>query len=532
MRYERTLETKRGYRYSHKQNKVPYAGSPDKLFTRISIKHPSGWGLGVTARKGAGEALVWEPTTQRYGLTSWRIYGQLNHKSKIKTLLVGDYAVGYGQGLVLNAGFSMNKSSETVKIIRTNNLGIRPHTSVTTAGFKGLAATWQWQPMELSTYYSNTYLDGKIQKGAFVHSVSRSGYYRTQGEISKKGKVNEQVMGGTLVYKGPTRDTELGINLLYGHYSLPIYPDLQRGNPHRFHGQHHANGSIFYRYLWQNLHFFGEGALSRNGGRAVLLGIVASLSRYVDATVLWRHYGKDFHSLYGKAFRENATANTNERGIYLGASVNPWRHLYLDVYYDYFHFPWCFGKPRSGYSWLAKATYQISKTSLVYFQYKTTHKPRQVVKRKKIAMGTRQHYKVRWKYALNKAMRFQSEIQCSHYQQLGTPTWGYAAVQDIIYKLRILQFKGRLAWFNAEHSDNKLYFYEPNVLHTGFNFHIHQGKGMRYCLLVCYRPITILRLELKYTLTHRMDHKKMGSGYETLRGNVKNDVALQAILKF
>jgi hypothetical protein len=536
MRYERTLETDHDYQHNRKQNKVPYVGSPNKLFTRLSAKHPSGWELGLAARKGAGEAFTWDPETQRYGLAPWRFYWLVKNYKRVKALVVGDYALGYGQGLVLNAGFSVNKSSETIKVIRTNNLGIRPHTSVATTAFRGIAATWQWQPIALTTYYSNVDLDGKVAHNAsgekHVRSVSRQGYYRTQSEIAKKGQVNEHVIGSTLVYKDPARGAELGINVLYSYYSLPICPDTQRGNPLRFRGQDHANGSLFYRYLWQNLHFFGEGALSKNGGQAAMAGAVASLSRYADATVLWRHYGQNFHSPYGKAFRENSSSNSNERGIYLGASIKPWHRLHLDAYYDYFYFPWCFGKPCSGYSWLAKATYQLTKTSLISLQRKITTKPRRVAKTKQTSVHISQRYKLRWQHTLNKAIHIKSEMQCGCHQQPGASTWNYAVAQDVAYKIRGLQLKGHVVWFNAQDTNNKLYFYEPNVLYTGFNFRSYQGRGMRYCLLVCYQPTATFRLELKYGLTYRTDQNEVRDSQKTTQSNAKNDVTLQAIFKF
>ncbi len=537
MRYERTLENKRGYQHGKNQNKVPYTGSPNKLFTRLSIKHLSGWELGLSARKGAGEAWTWDPATQRYGLAPWRFYWLVRDKKRIKTLVVGDYAVGYGQGVVINAGFSIDKSSETIKVIRTNNLGIRPHTSVATTALRGMAVTWQWHPIALTMYYSNVDLDGQVRThtslgSQYVRSVSRNGYYRTQSEIAKKGQVNEQVIGSTLVYKGPTRGAELGINVLYSHYSLPIYPDTKHGNPLRFSGQHHANRSLFYRYLWQNFHFFGEGALSRDGGKAAVIGAVASLSGYADATVLWRYYGQNFNSPYGKSFRENSSSNSNERGIYLGARVKPWHRLHLDAYYDYFYFPWCLGKPRTGHSWLAKATYQPTTTSLVSLQYKTAIKPHRVAKTKNTTVGTRQNYQLCWQYALSKAINLKSEVQCSSYQQLGAPTWGYAAAQNVAYRIRKFQLKGRVAWFSAKETSKRLYFYEPNVLYTGFKFRPYQGRGMHYRLLVCYQPTAAFRLELKYALTYRMDQDKIGSGQETIRGNSQNGVTLQAIFKF
>ena len=537
VRYERTLKTKQGYLPNKKSNKVPYAGSPDGCLTRLSIQQPSGWGLGLAARTRAGEALTWNPATQRYGPSVARFHGVLKHKKSLKALVVGDYVVGYGEGLVLNAGFSMNKSSETIKVIRTNNVGIRPYTTLTSAAFRGIATTWQWGAIELTAYYSMVGLDGRLARntsssGQHVPSISRGGYYRTENEIAKKGQVNEQVIGSTWVYKGPTRGAVVGMNALYSHYSHPIQPDTRKGNPLRFSGQDHANGSLFYRYLWQNFHFFGEGALSKNGGKAAVVGTVASLSRYVDTTVLWRHYDQDFHGPFGKGFKENSSDNSNEQGLYLGARVRPWQRLYLDAYYDYFYFPWFWGEPSAGRSWLGKATYQPTRSILVYLQYKTTTKAQKIPQEQQTAMGTKNTYKLRYKHTLSKAFSLNSEVQCSSYQQQGTPTWGYAAVQDIAYKIRQLQLKGRVAWFSTEAGVNKLTFYEPDVLYSGFNFPAYQGQGMRYCLLVCYKPTTAFRLEMKYTLMHYRDKDKIGSGQETIEGNVKNDVRLQAIFRF
>ncbi len=537
-RYERTLEPQKGYQYNRKQQKIPYTGSPNKLFSRHYIKHPSGWELGLTTRKGAGEAWIWDPDTQRYGLTPLRFHGLFKDRDRTKILLIGDYAVGYGQGLVLNAGFSVDKSSETTQVTRNNNLGIRPHTSAATIAFRGVATTWRWHSLSLTLYYSNVNLDGKIRTKApsghpHVSHVSRGGYYRTKNEIAKKGQVNEQVAGCTFIHKGSTRGSELGINVLYNRYSLPIYPDTKHKNPLRFCGQDHANGSLFYRYLWKNFHFFGEGALSKGGGKAAIVGLVASLSRYTSATVLWRHYGQHFHSPYGKAFRENASSNNNERGVYLGVGARPLPRLYLDVYYDYFYFPWCLGRPRDGYSWLAKVTYKLTKTSRMYLQYKTITKPRRVAKAGgKAAVGTQQHCKFHWQYQWNKSTSFKSEVQCNRYQQLGAPTWGYAAAQGITYRLHKLQLKGHLIWFNAKKLSNKLYFYEPNVLYTGSQFRPYYGNGTRYCCLICYRPIATLRLELKYVLTHYKDKNEIGSGYEAIQGNIRNEVMVQAIFKF
>lgn len=539
MRYERVLETRQGYLPDPETGLAPYLGSPDGVLMRLHIRRPSGWGLGLSTLTKAGEAWAWDPATHYYGGARQRFYGLLKHRGSLETLVVGDYAVGYGEGLVLNAGFSMNKTSETVRIIRTNNLGIRPHTALTQAAWRGGAATWKWQPVKLTIYGSMIALDGKVRQDAagysYVETIYRGGDYRAAHELAKKAKIQEQVVGSTLVYQSTPAGITCGFNALYTGYSLPIFPSLQRHqNPMRFRGQEHANASLFYRYLWQNCHLFGEGAWSTNhgGSPAVAAGVVMSLSRYADATVMGRYYSQAFHAPYGHAFRENASGNSNERGLYLGVRLQPDQPFYLDGYYDYFYFPWFYGLSRAGQGWLAKVTYQPQRSTLLYFQYKGKHKPRKVPKRPEVADGLRHQYKVRYQHAWSRALRFKTEVQWSSYQQLRTVTRGYAAVQDVAYKVRQLQLQGRVAWFRTDDHLNKLAFYEPNVLYSGFNFPAYQGRGIRYGLLVCYKPGPAFRIEMKYALTHYHDRNKIGKQREAIAGNVKNEVKLQAILKF
>lgn len=530
VRHERTLERRLGYQYNNKQGRIPYAGSPDKLLARLIVRHPKGWTLGVAGSKVAGEALAWDRAIQYYLLPNWRFHWMLKDKKTTKTLILGDYAIGFGQGLILNAGFSMNKHSETVKVIRTNNLGIRPHTSLTTIAFSGVAVTWQWQSTALTTYYSNVNLNSHVQQGRYVHSLTRDGYYRTQKELAKRKRIKEQVIGGTLVYRDPTMRTELGLSTLYSHYSLPVYAKPSSKKYYGLSGRHHANGSIFYRHLWQNLHFFGEGALSLRG-KAAITGVVAGLSRYVDATLLLRHYDRYFYSPYGNAFRENATSNSNEQGIYVGIKLQPRRRLYLNSYCDYFHLSVNSGEPHPGYSWLAKVTYHITKHSNVFLQCKHITKTHQRAKHKQAAVSTQQRWKVFGQYVLSKTITGKSEVQCSRHQQSGTPSWGYAVVQECIYRRHKLRLKGRIAWFNAKKSYNRLYAYEANILYTGFNFRAYHGKGTRYCLLACYRPTPLTRIELKYALTHYRDRAKISSGQATIQGNTQNELCLQIIFK-
>ena len=541
-RYERTLETKQGYQFNEKTGMVPYAGSPDKLATRLRCRTPQGVGLGVAGRKYPGEAFVWDPTTTSYGFDVWSAYLLLENKRLFKTLIIGDYQIGYGQGLVVNAGFSMDKSSETIPIMRTRNMGIKPHTSLATYGLRGIASTLQWKYLELTTYYASTNLDGKVWQDeagqAYVKSIQRDARHRTTTEIAKKGQVNEQVIGGTLVGRTQANHAELGINALYNYYAIPLHPHPKKPHPPNFSGQENFNLGLFYRYLWQNLHFFGEGAIATSGGKAMLGGLIASLSAKADVSLLFRHYDEDFYSPHGDAFRENASSNSNEEGIYMGLKLQPIKKLNLHAYYDYFRFPAPtprIPEPSSGYDWLAKATYQLTKPTLLLLQRKTTNKPQKINQpietAEAVATGKKSKYKAQLKHTMHSNMALSSEVQWSNYVLLARTTRGYALVQKATYKRRPWSITGQVAWFDTDY-DNRLFVYEQDVLYSRPMPQPYYKKGMKYYAYLCYKPTPSWRLELKYTLTWYVEEESIGSGQEKIEGNTQNELKLQAIYKF
>ena len=546
--YERNLSATRGYEPNEKTGIIPYAGSPDKIATRIQYRHPLGISWGILGRKFPGEAFTWDPSTARYGLDLWSAYCLLEQKGLLKKLILGDYQVGYGQGLVVNAGFSMDKSSETILIMRTNNLGIKPHTAFSHYGLRGIALTLLWKQLELTTYYASTNLDGRIMvdtttNESYVESIQRHGLHRTSTEINKKGQVNEQMIGSTLLGRTQTQNAELGINALHTHYNIPIHPNPKKKSEYSFSGQDNFNIGLFYKYLWQNLHFFGEGALCASGGKAILVGMIAGLSAKADASFLLRHYDPNFHSPCGDAFRENASSNSNEQGIYVGLKLQPTKKLNLYTYYDYFKSlaptP-TIAEPTSGYNWLAKATYQPRKPTLLRLQYKTVNKARDITRSEKasqlgdaesIARGIRHKYTIQLKHAINSRIDLNSEAQWSHYTLQDQTTWGYALVQRVSYHNRKWSITGQTGWFDTDY-ENGLFFYEKDVMFGRSMPSLYYKKGMKYSIVIGYKPTSSWRLELVYALTWYMDGTHRDYGTKKMEGNTKNELRLQTIYKF
>lgn len=542
-RYERTLPRKKGYRPGHSDKSDRcYVGSPDKIITRLSVSYPQNFSLGFTARKDAGEAITWDPPTKRYGFDFWSFHFFLPHKKSIKALVIGDYQVGYGQGLIIASGFAIHKSKETINIIRTNNLGIKPHTSVAKSGFlRGCALTLAWKHFEVTTYYSNLNLDGHILKDpasgcAYSRSIQRYSLHRTPHEIAANGQVNEQVVGNTLVYNNKENTIQVGLTTLYNRYNVPLNP-LPKYHPYAFKGRENVNLGLFYNYLWQNFHFFGEAGSSQSGGKALLTGCVASLSATIDTALLLRHYEKNFHSLYGNAFRENSITR-NEKGIYWGVSIKPIKKLHIAAYYDQFKFPWLIDKvdaPSQGSDLLLSVTYQIGKAFLLCGQGREKRETKNVKvpksSRHVLALGVKRNYAFRLDYAISAALGLSSKVQWRKAKLARKATQSYAFVQDAYYKTKKINIVGRIAFFETAGYKNRLHFYERDVLYS-FNCHAYYDKGGRYYLFIRYKMCSSLRLELKYAKTWYTDRERIGSGLEAIEGNTKTDVRLQVTFSF
>eukprot|EP01132_Coremiostelium_polycephalum_P002991 gene2991-3734_t len=543
-RYERVLEQQQGYQDKGQVGGAPYGGSPDKVTIRLRWQGGNGCRFGMAVRKYAGEAFSWDPATERYGFNLCSVYFILENRKWLKKLIVGNYQVGYGQGVIVNAGFHMDHSGETLMISRASNVGIKPYSSFNGSSLRGTAITCQWGNIEQSCYYAYNSLDGKVtydQEGnaCYAKRIQRSGLYRTTQEVARKGQVGEHRVGGTFVFR-PDRQVELGINAVHSHYEVPIRPDLKTPS-YDFSGSNHYHLGFFYRYLWHNLHFFGEHALSQGAGHAHVVGVVTSLSSRVDAAALFRHYAPNFHSFYGDAFRENASENSNEQGMYLSVRMYPIKRLQLSAYYDYFRTlqpSVMVAQSAAGYRWLIKVVYQLDQTHLWRVQYKELHKsknrPQQGSGYQKtvpeIAPYTKRQCKTQWRKQFNQSIGLHSEIQASTYHFLDQSTWGYGVAQRMTWQHKVLKLIGQVSWFDTD-THNPLYFGEKTISHSQAFFGVNK-MGFKAYLLVGYRLSVHWRMEAKHSVTWYIGANHLGSGHEKIEGSTKNILSMQLIYKF
>ncbi len=547
LRYDQTLERKKGFLPPDTARDGTltqrYAGAPGRWYARYRIHHPGDFSLGVTMEKDAGERASWQPHTRQYGADFISYHFMIENKRHWKRIVVGDYQLQIGQGLLLSSGFAVGKGSETVETIRRNQLGIRPYTSVMEVGYmRGGAATYRFgNHVDFTGFYSRVRRDASFAgtdslSDSFVSSLLLAGYHRTPRELANKGVILEQTAGSDITYRNARGTLEIGSTWVYTYFDTPLKRTPRRYNQFEFSGQTNANLGIHYSYIWQNFNLFGEAARSLSGGKGFVTGILGSLSPKVSLSVLLRHYDRDFHSFYGNAFGENYR-NINESGLYWGLKINPIRKVTFTAYYDSYRFAWLkyrVDAPSDGFDYMIRLAYQPNKKLLLYGQYREEHKQRNAPDTDLpiyfITPTLRKQYLFDIDYQASDFIILRSRVQFSSFEQ-SEFTKGYVIIQDVNFVWKRWQLSTRFALFDTDDYDNRQYVFEKDVLYS-FTVPAYYRRGIRCYALLNYDVSRRMSLWFRIARTTLTNENTLGSGLDEIKGSQRTDVKVQLRYQF
>lgn len=549
VRYERTLERKKGYTKPELKSDSTfssrYLGSEDKLYMRLIMNPSRKVKIGLTTEKDAGEEFIWNPSTRRYGTDFQSFHLAVKDIGKLKHLIIGDYQLQFGQGLVLGAGFSPGKGSETITTVRRADVGARPYTSVVESGhFRGISATFDLGNINFTQSFSlarrdaneQVELDTMASENSFVSSIQVTGFHRTPNEIASKGAIKEKSIASNVNYKSSNDRFLIGLTGIFTSFEVPKIPVERLYNQFEFRGKENFTIGSYYSYSWENMNFFGEAAISKSGGIGIVNGALMNLSRKWELSILIRKFDRNFHTFYGSSFGENSK-NINERGIYLGIKYNYSRKLSFTAYFDQFHFPWLkyrVNAPSHGTEVLGRLNFIPSKKISFYGQYRRETKDINSGTETpilKVVPGIKQNYLLNMDFTISNKVSIKSRIQFSNYDKEDEYTRGFVLVQDVNFSVRKFRVSTRVALFDTEDYNNRQYVYERDVLYS-FSIPAYYGKGMRQYILLQYNISKNLTAWVRYARTQYKDKDIIGSGLEEISGNKKTDVKVQLRYKF
>lgn len=486
-----------------------YVGDP--LYSRIkyNVGNSRHFRAGIRTEKDAGERFY----------DSYGAFVQLKDVGILKNAVIGDYRIGFGEGLVVGGNRWYSKTSPYSR----QQSGARPMTSMDETNFlRGATVTLKYgKAVTSSVFASYRQMDATLNSEGEVQTLLSGGYHRTRTEREKKNNLYTAMAGANVTwqYKG----FSFGATGYYQHFSLRLNPGKEAYRRYYPKGKDFLVGGLCYGYSKYRFTFAGETAFAHNSV-ATLNRLTWIASKSYTLTAIQRYYDKAYSSMQAGAFGEQSTAQ-NENGIMLHLKAEPWERWNILSYVDFFFHQW----PRyhinhstSGHEAMMQVTHALSKQHSITARYQ--------YKRKETTSGVEPHHRLKIGWTTTSASESKLQVWGQLHSILGNKGWALQAQASSPQKW-ILKSGLMLGYFHTNNYQCRIYMYEPSLL-SSVSSAMYYGHGI-HGVATC-RWISRDRrwmLEGKYSVCRYLDRKEQGSDLQTIFSPWKNDISFQFRMK-
>jgi hypothetical protein len=547
MRFEQVLQKQSGYHVADsvlkKDPNAGYAGSPVKLFFRYTYSFYNRLSIGLSGEKDPGEQFF--RGNQKNGFDFYSGYITLQNTGILKQITIGNFNVGFGQGLTLSSGISAGAIPGTGNVRRYSR-GILPSQSTNEGNYlRGVALVLKKWNFRLSLFYSNHKRDANVTTpdtitgdDRSVSSFSETGYHRIPREIEDKNTLRETILGGNINFRNSF--LSIGFTGFRSHWNASLESKIYPYNIYNFRGNENLNFGIDFQASIRNSYLFGECSRSRNGGMAILAGMQVDPDPRLMFSLSLRDYQRNYQDLLSDALGQNST-NANEEGILFtfNAAISP--GLGLTGYADLYRFRWLkyrTDSPSHGSEYQLQSDYAAGKFIKMILRFRLRSKEINVPETSRPVNILEE--------VTSMTLRYQADCQVSDFLVLKSrfdwlrnrtgnlsPAFGYLLSQDLSYKLPVKHLSLTLlyALFDTDSYNERIYAYESDVLY-GYSVPAYSGKGLRCYILIGWSPWRWLDLWVRYAQTWYSDRNVIGTGLDQINGKTKSEVEIQTRFRF
>lgn len=542
VRYQRVLEEQDGYIplsdsvLALDPDKSHYLGSPDKVYFRYRIDMGGRLKAGILAEKDPGEEFFGGSNPGGFDFYSGYV-DYSNEKGILRQVVLGDYHVRMGQGLLAWSSFAYGKSSYISDISRSGEILKTSSSAEENRFLRGGAFTFGKSHFSLTAYASHHKVDALIetdtllQEGYFT-GFTATGYHATPTDLEKENSLFLTTTGINLIWKSDRM--KVGCNGIFVETDKYLLEADQLYRVYDFSGERNIGLSADYRYLGRRIQFFGEAAYS-NEAFALLNGLLFFLKPNVNLGILHRHYDKSYYSYWASAFGENGDV-ANEDGFFVGFEGRL-SHNQFRFYSDIFSFPWLryrVNTPSEGYEIFGEWERTFG-PAVIYFRYKRQEKPINFTIENhvyEVLPQIKEQYRINSNISLGSNLILQNRVEMSRAGfRKDTLAMGFMIFQDVILReLPVpVDISLRVAYFHAEEYETRFYAYERDLLYAATSQMLY-GKGWRYMLLLKWKPANWLSFWFKIGQTLYPEAETVSSGLSEIQGNHRTEVKLQMIV--
>ncbi len=530
-RVQTVLEDREGF--SRPDTLGGYIGSPLKFNHRYRYRSDR-LSLNLTQDKDPGEPVN---GLTGFDYTSWHF--AVNETGLLQNLVIGDYRVSYGQGLILWNGGAFGKSSQIVGSAARNDPGIRPYTSSQEMNaFRGMAAT-VGRDLQISGFYSDRRRTASETDEQSVRFPTQSALHRTLNERDRRLNLGQETYGGRIRYQ--FNKGIVGASGFRNSFDRPVVRGTQSYQIYQFEGRHLTAYSLDYRFSAGPILLFGEGARTGNGGTGIISGTEFRMMNGTDLAVAYRNYSADFQSIFGSGFGEQSSTQ-NEEGFYIGLQQSVGDHILIRSYMDQFkthsarfrnH------RPTAGHDWLTRIEYFPNADLNLYAQYRFKKQEQEVDYTDDFGRNIRQ-----MSHLLRSNARFQAEYQVlpsirlrtrldfvKAQETIANPSYGMLLFQDLrLIPSSDLTIDFRITLFDTDDFNSRVFQFENDLLYVMSNAMLFD-QGQRTYVVVRYQPASRVSIWMKAATTVYENKPTIGSGLDEIQGNRRSDLGVQIRLQ-
>ncbi|MBM4158311.1 MAG: helix-hairpin-helix domain-containing protein [Ignavibacteria bacterium] len=530
-RIQQELQTKEGYQ------KGIYPGNKLKLYNQLNLKYI--WNNyrfegNFTMEKDPGETDIADFNSG---------YLQVSNKQILNKVIIGDYTLDFGQGIGMWSSLAFSKSADAVVGVKKRNRGLNGYRSANEVQFfRGIAADVNYSDFNIFLFYSDNYLDATIDSTLNeVSSIYFDGYHRTQAEQKRDNSFKEKLAGGRVYFHSDA--FKFGVTYWYANYSKTIKADTVK-QLYNFSGRRANMLSFDYDIIFKNINFYGEIGRSQNGVLAGIGALQFSFYKIADVVVLYRNYPEDFSPVHSFGFGDKNGNTINEKGLYTGISFNPLKNIEINSYFDQYKFPYRTYYnpiPIGGNDFMGNFEWKISNDLFFNLRYRNrneeeTRTVQDIYNRdvKLIDNRNQMNIRVEFLYELSNIFKIRSryEYVMIRYKRYGENNKGLLFFTDVEFiPVNELTVSTRFVYFQTDNYDSRIYEYEKDIPGILSNLALY-GKGKRIYVLFKYKIYDFIQLYGKYAETFFDGVESIGSGYDTIDGDINNKINLGIIVNF
>lgn len=507
----RELQVRRGYLDGM------YLGSPTSTFHRIVFESPKGIRGGFLMSKRAGEPSLTEQVSGYVALPS------INDRID---LILGNFRVEVGQGLMLGSGFGISKGGNPTGGIVKRSSGIQPLVSRSDHyRFQGAAATIRLLRTEGLLFISSTPRTATVYENGTVRTLTSFPVYRTETDRSKRNAVNELMYG--MHIRQRLRDRFF---IGWSWYSLRYNREFLPDNPVRFSGRqnHHMGLDWFLEY--RNVSLAGEAASSTSARSIAFISTLGlTIAENFETSLLFRSYPPAYVSKYGFSFNERGSNPEDERGVYAGLRYRPAPRFLIEAYIDAFTFSNASRSPplhTTGSDMFFRVTYPVADGSQLEARVRRrTRGEIRIVQNEEMSnriVVDRSQTNVRLDLTTQPIrairLRLRTEGVYLSYPELKVTERGMYLLTDVRWILTPrLSVEGRILFYDTDSFDSALYTLEYDMPGR-MRMILLNGQGAITSLSLRLKLSGNLNLNLKYTENYRSDGQPISGGLQQVDG--------------